>query len=90
MVTDEQYKSLMTEIIKKQIVILGPDISVLKSRNVQGLSVSEDGTVTEIKGDPQEVLQALIDEYVALSGQIVKNILGSIMNKYPDIKVSVD
>ena len=85
----EQYKALITEIIQKQIVILGPDISVLKARNVSELEVQDDGTVTAISGEPQEVLQKLIDQYVALSGQIVKNILGSIMSKYPEIKVSV-
>jgi hypothetical protein len=89
MAAPDQYKALMTEIIKKQIVILGPDISVLKARNVKSIEVSDDGTVTEISGDPQAVLQQLIDEYVALSGQIVKNILGSIMDKYPEIKVNV-
>ena len=36
------------------------------------------GTVTDVAGDPQQALQQLIDEYVALSGLIVKNILGSI------------
>ncbi len=86
----DKYKVLITEIIKKQIVILGPDISVLKARNISGLTVSDDGTVTDISGDPQEILQGLINEYVSLSGMIVKNIVGTIMTKYPDIKVSVE
>ncbi len=90
MVDDNQYKGLLTEIVKKQIVILGPDISVLKARNIEGLTVEDDGTVTSIKGDPQKILQALIDEYMSLSGLIVKNIVGTIMTKYPEIKVSVE
>ena len=89
MVNIDQYKALMTEIIQKQIVILGPNISVLKARNVKELKIQDDGTVAELNGDPQTVLQKLIDEYVALSGLIVKNILGSIMSKYPEIKVNV-
>ncbi|MBU1557690.1 hypothetical protein KKC45_01905 [Patescibacteria group bacterium] len=90
MADNEQYKVLLTEIIKKQIVILGPDISVLKARNILGLTVEDDGTVVSIEGDPQEVLQGLIDEYVSLSGLIVKNIVGTIMTKYPGIKISVE
>ncbi len=86
----EQYKVLLTEIIKKQIVILGPDISVLKARNIKELAVENDGTVTAINGDPGQALQKLIDEYVSLSGLIVKNIVGTIMSKYPEIKISVD
>ena len=90
MATSEQYKELLTEIIKKQIVILGPDIAVLKARNIKEISVENDGAVTAIDGYPQQVLKKLIDEYVSLSGLIVKNIVGTIMSKYPEIKVSVN
>jgi hypothetical protein len=84
----EQYKILLTEIVKKQVIILGPDISVLKARNVKELTITDDGTITDIEGEPSEALQKLINEYVNLSGLIVKNIVGTIMNKYPNIKIS--
>jgi hypothetical protein len=84
----EQYKILLTEIVKKQVIILGPDISVLKARNVKELTITDDGTITDIRGEPSEALQKLINEYVNLSGLIVKNIVGIIMNKYPNIKLS--
>lgn len=82
----ELYKTLMTEILQKQTVILGPQIAVLKARNVSLIEVSDDGKVTDIKGDPKAALQALVDEYVKLSGQIVKNALGSIFTKYPQVQ----
>lgn len=88
MVDIEQYRALMTEVVQKQIVILGPNISVLKARNVKELKVQDDGVVTEVSGDPQVAFQKLMDEYVALSGLIVRNILGSIMSKYPEIKIN--
>jgi len=81
-----QYVALMSEIIAKQSVILGPDIAVLKAHNVSGLVLDDKGKVIEIKGDPADALQKLINEYVELSGMIVKNALGSIFEKYPDIK----
>lgn len=84
--THEDYKSMLSDIIKKQIVILGPQIAVLKARSVEGINVSDDGTVTEISGSEQQVLQRLIDEYVSLSGEIVKNAVNSIFQKYPSIK----
>lgn len=68
----QDYQNLLTEVIKKQIVILGPDITLSKARNVKGLTVLDDGTVTEVTGSPQEVTQALIDQFVQLSGLIVK------------------
>lgn len=84
--THEDYKSMLSDIIKKQIVILGPQIAVLKARSVEGINVSDDGVVTEISGSEQQVLQRLIDEYVSLSGEIVKNAVNSIFQKYPSIK----
>ncbi len=81
----EEYKSILSEIIKKQAVILGPQIAVLKARNVSGLSVSDDGSVTGVSGNESEILQKLIDEYVSLSGEIVKNAVNSVFAKYPSL-----
>ncbi len=84
--TKEDYKQMLTEIIKKQIIILGPQIAVLKARNVPGMTVSDDGTVLDISGDEKSIVHRLIDEYVALSGEIVKNAVNSIFQKYPSIQ----
>lgn len=70
--TPEEYKKLLTDVIKKQIVVLGPSITLAKARNVKGLTVSDDGTITDIVGDPQQVTQQLIDQFMELSGLIVK------------------
>ncbi|MEK7553211.1 MAG: hypothetical protein AAB504_00755 [Patescibacteria group bacterium] len=86
----EQYKSLLTEVIQKQIVILGPNIAVLKARNVKELKIEDNGTVDEINGDPQAVFQKLMDEYVALSGLIVKNAMDSVLAKYPSLNKKVE
>ncbi|MDO8495242.1 MAG: hypothetical protein Q7S32_01790 [bacterium] len=82
----EDYLALMSEIIEKQTVILGPDIAILKARSVPALILDNDGKVVDIKGDMDQALQTLIDQYVELSGLIVKNALGSIFSKYPTIK----
>lgn len=84
--TNTDYKQMLTEIIKKQIIILGPQIAVLKARGVTGLKVSDDGTVESVDAPEQIILQKLIDEYVALSGEIVKNAVNSIFEKYPSIQ----
>ncbi|HAS84681.1 MAG TPA: hypothetical protein DCS23_01205 [Candidatus Yonathbacteria bacterium] len=82
----EQYKAVMAEIIAKQSIILGPDMAVARAKKVSGIDVNEKGEITEVTGDPAEALKQLIDTYVELSGQIVKNALGPIFTKYPDIK----
>jgi hypothetical protein len=84
----EQYSALISEIIKKQSVILGPEIAILKARSVSGLMVDNDGKVTGVGDNPKDTLQNLVDQYVELSGQIVKNALGSIFAKYPDLNIN--
>lgn len=84
----EQYKTVMSEIIAKQAVILGPTMAVARARKVSEITVSDDGKVTLISGDPTVVLEKLIATYVELSGEIVKNALGPIFVKYPSIKPS--
>jgi len=78
------YKQLLTDVIKKQVVILGPAITIAKARNVKGLTVSDDGTVTDIQGAPQEIIQSLIDQFIQLSGLIVRKTMEPLLANYPD------
>lgn len=85
----DTYKKLLTEIIQRQIVVLGPDIALIKARAVPGLEVESDGTVTKIEQNPSEILRKLIDEYVSLSGLIVKTTMEPLLSKYPEISESI-
>lgn len=80
----QDYKKLLTDVIKKQIVILGPQITLVKARNVKGLTITDDGTVTDMQGSPQELIQSLIDQFVQLSGLIVKKTMEPLLTAYPD------
>lgn len=80
----QDYKQLLTDVIKKQMVILGPAITLAKARNVKGLTVADDGSVVEMQGPPQELIQALIDQFVQLSGLIVKKTMEPLLSGYPD------
>ena len=84
MQSNTDYKKLLTEVIQKQMVILGPSIALAKARNVKGLTVGEDGTVVNIDGQPQELIQSLIDQFVQLSGLIVKKTMEPLLSLYPD------
>ena len=55
------YKRLLTEVIKKQMIILGPEITLSKARDVKGLKVDNDGNVTDMTGPPEEVIKELIN-----------------------------
>lgn len=86
---EENHKQLLTAIIQKQIIILGPQMALIKARNVPEIEVSDDGTVTQIKGNPTVATQKLIDEYIALSGLIVKKTMEPLLAKYPKISQEV-
>jgi hypothetical protein len=81
----KQYLLLLSEIIAKEAVILGPDMAILKARSAAGLSVDNNGNVTDIDGDAAEALQELTDGYAELSGQAAKDVIDSIFIKYPQI-----
>lgn len=90
MTSSQDYKKLIEEIVMKQMDILGPEIAIRKAGNVPGLTLSDKGQVTRFdEGQAEVVLQKLVDEYIALSGAIVKNILDPVFAKYPGIKLSL-
>ncbi len=77
---------MLTDLIQKQMVVLGPNIALDKAKKIYGLVVGEDGTVTDIKGDPQMILKAVANEYMTLSGQIAQMTLNTLLEKYPTLK----
>lgn len=79
------YKKMLSDLIKKQMVMLGPNIALDKARKVPGLTVSDDGEVTNISGDPKLVLKGVANEYMTLSGQIAQMTLNTLLEKYPGI-----
>jgi hypothetical protein len=79
---EERIRNLFSDIIKKQIVILGPGIALMKARNVPGLTVDDEGNVSKIDGEPKTLLDKLVSEYVSLSGLIVKKTLEPLLEKY--------
>lgn len=79
MQNNPDYKKLFSELIKKQMLILGPDITLAKAKNVVGITVDINGEVQQIEGDPNVMLQNLINEFVELSGLIVKKTMESIL-----------
>jgi len=90
MSTQQDYKKLIEEIVGKQMDILGPEIAIRKASNVPGLALNDKGQVTKLdESNSQAVLQKLVDEYIALSGAIVKNILDPVFAKYPEIKLNL-
>ena len=89
MPSEQEYKDLISEIVKKQILILGPDVALLRAGSISGLKLDKEGGVLSVSGNQQETLQQLVDRYIELSGQIVKNVLKPVFAKYPTIKIDI-
>lgn len=90
MSTTEDYKKLIEEIVAKQMDILGPEMAIRKAENISGLTLNEKGKIASLdEGNAHAILQKLVDEYIALSGAIVKNILDPVFAKYPGIKLNL-
>ncbi len=83
---NEEYKKMLTDLIQKQMVVLGPKIALDKAKKIAGLKVNDDGTVLDMDGDPQMVLKGVANEYMALSGQIAQMTLNTLLEKYPTVK----
>ena len=86
MADQDEYKKMLTDLIQKQMVVLGPNIALDKARRIAGLKVTDEGTVLDMDGDPQMVLKGVANEYMALSGQIAQMTLNTLLEKYPTLK----
>jgi len=66
------YKKLLTELLKRQISILGVDFVSKKVSDITGLKVDTEGNVIDIQGDANQVFNQTADRFVNLSGSTVK------------------
>lgn len=82
----EDYGGLISDLIKKQMVMLGPNLVLSRARKIEGLKVLDDGTVAEIKGSPQKAFSELSDSFAELSGHLTHEAIARIMEKYPHLK----
>ncbi|OGH10622.1 MAG: hypothetical protein A2857_01710 [Candidatus Levybacteria bacterium RIFCSPHIGHO2_01_FULL_36_15] len=82
---NSEYLNLFSELIKKQIVVLGPDITLAKVRSVGGITIDTAGNVTRIEGDPKALLSKLINQFIELSGMIVKRTMESMLLSYSSL-----
>lgn len=82
----ESYKKMLSDLVKKQMVMLGPNIALDKARKVPGVHIDDAGDVSAIDGDPRLVLKGVANEYMTLSGQIAQMTLNTLLEKYPGIQ----
>ncbi len=85
MVPVQTYKKFLTELVRRHMVIFGPNIAREIAMTVPGLTVSETGEVTAITGAPLSALQKLIGKYQELSEPVALLQFRMLLNQYSDI-----
>lgn len=76
--TGVDYRLLISKLIKKQLLILGPDITFLKVKNVNGLTVDSSGEIIGVVGSPKTIFENLSSQFISLSSSVVKQTLDSL------------
>jgi len=84
----EDCKKAITEIVKKQMDIVGPAVALSVAQKATSVKLSTSGEVMEIIGDPKSALEQVAEAYIAFSGEISKMILKSVIKSYPDITIN--
>ena len=74
------YQKLLTDTIRKQIIILGPQITFLKIHNIPNLAVTNDGVVASLGAKPEETVTRFIEEFRELSAPLVRKTMQPLLN----------
>ncbi len=85
MVPIQFYKKFITEFVREQMIVLGPNLAVDTANLVKGLQVNDKGQVVEISAEGNQILHLLVQEFTKLSSQLTNYSVHSLFMRYPDI-----
>lgn len=78
--TAQLYQKLLTDAVRKQMIILGKEITLLKTKEIPGISVTEDGTVAFLNENNGEVVTKFLEEFRELSSPLVKKTMQPLLS----------
>ena len=82
-------KNTIKELIQRQMAILGLEMTLARVRRVPGIQIDASGHVTGLQGDSQVILTDLTNQFIELSGLIVKKTMETILSKNTDFSPPV-
>ncbi len=85
MVGIQFYKKFITEFVREQMIVLGPNLAVDTANLVPGLQVNDKGQVTDITPEGNQILHLLVQEFTKLSPQLTNYSVHTLFSRYPDI-----
>ncbi|HWY78890.1 MAG TPA: hypothetical protein VNW29_00875 [Candidatus Sulfotelmatobacter sp.] len=78
--TAQVYQKLLTDAIRKQMTILGSQITLVKARNVKGITVADDGTAGFLSENIEEIVTNFLEEFRDLSAPLVKKTMQPLLS----------
>lgn len=85
MVPVQTYKKFLTELVRRHMVIFGPNIARDIANSAGGLTLDSNGEVMDISGKPAAVLQKVVTLFQELSEPVALLQFKLLLDKYPDI-----
>ena len=76
----DEHKIIISQLIKKQMEMVGPAIALSIAKKVPTIKVADNGEVLEVSGDSKAALEQLANAYIEFSGEISKLILKSLLS----------
>jgi hypothetical protein len=78
--TAQLYQKLLTDAIHKQMTVLGPQITLIKVRTIEGLTVTDDGSVASLSSNPEAVVTRFLEEFREISSPLVKKTMQPLLS----------
>ena len=86
MIPTQTYKKFLTELIRRHMEILGPNIARDTALGVAGLTIDGNGEATELSGNGMLILKDLVDSYMTLCAPATQLIFYALLQDFPDVK----
>lgn len=67
---EDIYKTILTSLIQKQMLLVGKKDAVVKARGIDGLKINDQGKVLEIKGNLNEIFDSVLVAFTTFSGLV--------------------
>ncbi len=78
--TAQLYQKLLNDAIRKQMTILGPQITLMKVRNVTGLTVTDAGAVATLDTNAEDVVTRFLEEFRDISSPLVRKTMQPLLS----------
>ena len=72
---DVDYTPLLETTVRRQIELLGASAALEHARTVDALEIDDEGAIRRYDGDGEAVLEALVDAYATVAGELPASLI---------------